>query len=84
MKNYTDDQIALRNHIRAENQKFEDTCNAHGFACWAVYTDDLDHWEDMGITTVAQYIDLMRKNDFSDQFKEEHGFRPNLRTYGFN
>lgn len=78
MSNYTAEQIALREHIRAENARFEAQCKASGATWWAVIVDDLDYWASCGVTTVAAFRRDQLLGEFSDTYKSENGFRPDL------
>lgn len=78
MSAFTPDQIALQQHIRNENERFAAACKAKGHECFAAIVDDPAHWARVGVLTVAQYESAMLRSDFSDRYKEENGFRPDL------
>lgn len=75
---FTEDQLALQAHIKAANDKFEAACRARGCEFYGLLVDDPAHWARQGVFTVAEYESCMLRGEFSDRYKEENGFRPDL------
>lgn len=76
MTNYTADQLALRDLLEAEKARTQ-AWVAEGEGRWAMWsTTDLDHWAEMGVTSVASYERHNDESYISDSYKEVHGFRP--------
>jgi len=73
---YTTAQLELKAHIEAENKEFEAHCKANNAQWWTTTTTDLDHWAEMGVTTIAEYIRCNLESEYSDVHKEAFNFRP--------
>ncbi len=81
-KVYTQEQLELHAHIKAQNEAFIARCKAEGSTFFMHPTDDLDHWVDMGINNIAQYEHMQAVSLFSDMYKDVVGIRP--RHYDFS
>lgn len=55
MNAITKDQIALQSHIEALNAKTQEWVDAEEGRWAGMLTTDLKHWDDLGVTTVAQF-----------------------------
>ena len=67
----------LAEYLRERNAKTEAWVAEDPANRWAgMYTEDLSHWAEMGITTVAQLERYEMETSIWDLFKEVHGFRP--------
>ena len=73
---FSSDQLALQAHIDAENERWNEQCRANGSTWWTTTVSDPAHWEEYGITTVAQYQRYCLESTLWDVYKEAHGFRP--------
>lgn len=64
-------------HINAENAKTEAWVAEDPENRWAgLITNDMKHWADYGIHTVAEYEQYMLDMSYSDLYKEIYGVRP--------
>jgi hypothetical protein len=74
---YTQDQIALQQHIEAENAKWVAQLVENGSTTFYTTTvTDPAHWATYGITTIAQYERHCLVSSIWDAYKEAHGIRP--------
>ena len=78
MTNYTQQQIELKAHIEASNEKFVAECKANGATAWGVTVSDPSHWAESGIFTIEQYERSSIVGYISDTYKSAHGFRPRM------
>lgn len=76
MSNYTQEQLELKAHIEAENEKFVARCKAEGATAWCTTVSDLQHWADYGIYNIKQYERYSLTSYIYDAYKDAHGFRP--------
>lgn len=73
---YTQEQLELHAHIKAQNEAFIARCKAEGSTFYMHPTDDLDCWVNMGINNIAQYEHMQAVSLFSDMYKDVVGIRP--------
>ena len=67
----------LAEYLRERNAKTEAWVAEDPANRWAgMYTEDLNHWAEMGITTVAELERYEMETSIWDLFKDVHGFRP--------
>lgn len=76
MTTFTADQIALQQHIEAENVAWVAQCEANGSTFYTTMVSDPAHWEGYGITTIAQYERHCLVSSIWDAYKDVHGIRP--------
>jgi hypothetical protein len=71
------DQIALLAHIRNLNAKTIEWVNSGKgrFACTLV--EDLEHWAEVGVRTVEDYIKYELATEIYEGTKYAYGFKPN-------
>ena len=74
--NFTQEQLALQAHIKADNEAFVARCKAEGATAWGVTVDDPAHWAEMGVFNIEQYERYSLVSYISDAHKDAHGFRP--------
>ena len=74
--NFTQEQLALQAHIKADNEAFVARCKAEGATAWGVTVDDPAHWAEMGVVNIDQYERYSLISYISDAHKDAHGFRP--------
>lgn len=74
--NFTQEQLALQAHIKADNEAFVARCKAEGATAWGVTVDDPAHWAEYGVFNIAQYERYSLVSYISDAHKDAHGFRP--------
>ena len=74
--NFTQEQLALQAHIKADNEAFVARCKAEGATAWGVTVDDPAHWAEMGVFNIDQYERQSLISYISDAHKDAHGFRP--------
>ena len=74
--NFTQEQLALQAHIKADNEAFVARCKAEGATAWGVTVDDPAHWAEYGVFNIAQYERYSLISYISDAHKDAHGFRP--------
>ena len=74
--NFTQEQLALQAHIKADNDAFVARCKAEGATAWGVTVDDPAHWAEMGVFNIDQYERQSLISYISDAHKDAHGFRP--------
>ena len=60
----------LKKHLETLNAESEARGNC------LLITEDLDHWAESGVTTVAEFDRLMAIETYSDVYKDVNGFRP--------
>lgn len=76
MTDYTADQLALLALLEAEKARTE-AWVAEAEGRWAMYpAQDLDHWAEMGVTSIASYERSGNEALIWDVYKETHGVRP--------
>jgi len=74
--------LTLAEHLRNMNAKTEAWVAEDPDNRWAgLIVEDLAHWAEMGITTVAQFERYEMETSIWDLYKEVNGFRP--RGYDF-
>lgn len=76
MTTFTNDQIALEAHIEAQNAQWVAQCEENGATFYTTTVADPAHWEEYGITTIAQYERHCLISSIWDGYKELNGFRP--------
>ena len=74
--NFTQEQLALQAHIKADNEAFVARCKAEGATAWGVTVDDPAHWAEMGVFNIDQYERYSLISYISDAHTDAHGFRP--------
>tara|TARA_B100000073_G_C23517827_1_gene486597 strand:+ start:189 stop:716 length:528 start_codon:yes stop_codon:yes gene_type:complete len=74
--NFTQEQLDLQAHIKADNDAFVARCKAEGATAWGVTVDDPAHWAEMGVFNIDQYERQSLISYISDAHKDAHGFRP--------
>lgn len=70
MTAYTQEQLALRTFIQAEN-----TAAMEKGSCFLT-TDCLDHWAGYGIRSIEEYELYSLKSEYVDTYKEITGIKP--------
>ena len=69
--------MTLAEYLRERNVQTEAWVAEDPANRWAgMYTEDLSHWAEMGITTVAELERYEMETSIWDLFKDVHGFRP--------
>ena len=77
MTTFTESQIALQNHIEAQNAKTQAWIDEDPQNRWAGITvSDPEHWAEYNIFTVEQYEHYQLKMAVWEMYKDVHGFRP--------
>lgn len=70
----------LVNYIAAENARTQ-AWIAEAPGRWAgLITEDLSHWAERGVTTVAEFELYMAQATWSDAYKDAYVFRPRIDT----
>lgn len=75
---FTADQIALRDFIEAENEKFVAQAKEHGATAWFTTVSDPAHWAECGIYNIEQYKRSSLISYISDVSKDARGYRTRL------
>lgn len=75
MSKYTQEQLELKAHIEASNEKFIAEAKARGAVMWGVPSADLDMWAEYGVYNIAQYEREMLIGNIVDLHKDVHGFK---------
>lgn len=75
---FTADQIALRDHIEAANERFVAQAKEHGATTWFTTVSDPAHWAECGIYNIEQYERDSLISYISDVSKDARGYRTRL------
>ncbi len=75
MTQYTTQQLELKAHIEAENEKFTARAVESGATMIMTPSADLDMWASMGVFNIEQYTRSTLEGEISDMEKELYGIK---------
>lgn len=75
MTQYSKQQLELKAHIEAENEKFSAQAVATGASMIMTPSADLDMWAEYGVYNIEQYTRSTLEGEISDMEKELYGIK---------
>lgn len=78
---YTKEQLALKAHIDAQNEKDKQEAEAEGRSLLSTMVSDPEHWAGYDVYTIDQYEHLSAQGKHTDLFKEIEGTKPRWMPY---